>query len=151
VAAHRVHPPDRQNRRTHMKTLDLITSQTLRSLIKLIDDKKFIVERHGILNPTSGAGSVLVGGADGDLILDGNLIDIKTTKSLAMKRAIFDQLIGYFILLKVGDMYELDRHSVYFARFEELWNISIEELFKNRDIVADAKDFEKLILSCRSL
>jgi hypothetical protein len=29
VAAHRVHPPDRQTRRTHLKTLDLITSQTL--------------------------------------------------------------------------------------------------------------------------
>ncbi len=51
-----------------------------------------------ILNPTFGSSSEIVGGADGDLIAGGLLVDFKTTRNDAISVTDIDQLLGYFLL-----------------------------------------------------
>ncbi|KKM98827.1 hypothetical protein LCGC14_1153970, partial [marine sediment metagenome] len=68
----------------------------LKNLISLLNQKEFKPKNSCILNPTFGNASVMVGGADADLVIDGMLIDIKTTKIFQMKREYYDQLIGYY-------------------------------------------------------
>lgn len=70
------------------------------------------------LNPTFGKGSMLVDGADADLIIDDTLIDIKTTKSCLFTQDIYNQLLGYYALStfekKFGGIIEM---GVYFSRY----------------------------------
>ena len=70
----------------------------LRNLINLVDKKSFTSKKICLLNPTFGKASGLVGGADADIILDNQIIDMKTTKFLKLKEQDFHQLIGYYIL-----------------------------------------------------
>ena len=51
-----------------------------------------------IFNPNFGAASMLVGGADGDIYIDGVLYDFKTTKYVGYKWKEIAQLLGYFYL-----------------------------------------------------
>ena len=54
----------------------------LRKLLAVADSSDLFKPKNSVyLNPEFGSGSALVGGADADMILDGTLIDIKTTKS----------------------------------------------------------------------
>ena len=66
----------------------------LKKLISIVNPKIFKAKKTCILNPTFGKASVLVGGADADIILDDMLIDIKTTKFFKVQRQAYNQLIG---------------------------------------------------------
>jgi hypothetical protein len=67
-----------------------------------------------VLHPTF-AGGADVGGADGDLILDDCLVEIKTTLDPRWRRAWLDQLLGY-VLLDYNDRYGIRSIGVYLAR-----------------------------------
>lgn len=54
-------------------------------------------------NPNFGASSILVGGADADIFIDGTLYDFKTTKDQALAKRDNLQLIGYFLLNALSD------------------------------------------------
>ena len=54
-----------------------------------------------VLNPTFGMASVLVGGADADIIMDGTLVDIKTTKHPTLTSDMIYQLAGYWLLSRI--------------------------------------------------
>jgi len=97
------------------------------------------------LNPTFGETSHYINGADGDLIIDGFLIDFKTDKriSLGVNNQYLYQIIGYYILSTenrlVGDRvigyeeedpYDVNRIGFYFARYGCLSYIEIEDLKK---------------------
>ena len=69
-------------------------------------------------NPTF-AGSPDVGGADADLIVDSCLIDIKTTKSHGLDRAMVYQLVGY-LLLDYEDEYAIRDIGFYLSRVPAL-------------------------------
>jgi len=103
-------------------------------LQKIIPVDKFKAEKYIILNPTFGEGSKLVGGADADIIMDGVLIDIKTSKYLEFKREYFDQLIGYYVLTKIGGIddfkgtSEINELAVYFSRYAKLVKIKVKEV-----------------------
>lgn len=61
-------------------------------------------------------GSCDVGGADGDLLLGGSIIEFKSTiNPTAIKRFWWDQLLGY-ILLDYEDQLEMEKVGIYFAR-----------------------------------
>ncbi|MDE3067802.1 MAG: hypothetical protein KGJ60_09655, partial [Verrucomicrobiota bacterium] len=96
------------------------------------------------LNPTFGRASELVGGADCDMVIDDALIEVKTTKNFVVERKYFDQLIGYYILFRIGGIDGLPRtHSIkklgiYFSRHGHLW------LFKVSDVI-DEKKLPKFI------
>ena len=66
------------------------------------------------LNPTF-AGSADIGGADADLILNGCLLEIKTTVTPKITKAMLYQLIGY-ALLDYEDEYQINEIGIYLAR-----------------------------------
>jgi len=106
----------------------------LKNLISLINQEEFKPNNNCILNPTFGNASIMVGGADADLVIDEMLIDIKTTKIFQMKREYYDQLIGYYTLYRIdgidgmpGDN-EIKKLGVYFSRYGYLHSYNIEDI-----------------------
>ena len=95
------------------------------------------IKKYCVLNPTFGEGSILVGRADADIIMDGMLIDIKTTKKPAFTRKYFNQLIGYYILNKIGRIDQIEEEVeikelvIYYSRHGELVKLQVEEVFKD--------------------
>ena len=51
--------------------------QDLKNLISVVDKKLFTAKSLCLVNPSFGSASVLVGGADTDLVMDDTLIDIR--------------------------------------------------------------------------
>jgi len=123
--------------------------EDLRNLISILDPDMFRAKKHCFLNPTFGYGSTLVGGADADLIVDDTLIDVKTTKYLSFTRDQFNQLIGYFILSKLGKINEtedipISKMGIYFSRHGVLHTISADEIENLPNYPKFVKVFEKM-------
>jgi hypothetical protein len=78
------------------------------------------------LNPVF-TGSVDVGGADGDIVADRCLIDIKTTIKPLLNPKWLYQLLGY-VLLDYDNKYNLDSVAVYMARQQSLKKWGLTEL-----------------------
>jgi hypothetical protein len=78
-----------------------------------------------ILNPTF-AGSIDIGGADADFIVDGCLIDIKTSVHSQIKAEYLYQLAGY-LLLDYDDYYAFDSVGIYMARQGLLFHWPVSE------------------------
>jgi hypothetical protein len=108
----------------------------LTNLLELVRPEDFKAKRTCVLNPTFGAASELVGGADGDLLIDGTLVDIKTSKHLEMKRDIFNQLLGYYCLSCIGGIEGCRRKvtavGVYYSRYGVLHRIPTRSFVDNR-------------------
>jgi len=107
----------------------------LTNLMNTIPAHMFVVNDNVVLNPTFGEGSHLVGGADCDLYLDGNLIDIKTSKYLKFERGYFNQLVGYYLLSQYGGVYgvespDITELSIYFSRYGVIGSYPIEIIIK---------------------
>ena len=107
------------------------------NMLVLVRPEDFRAKRTCLLNPTFGAASVLVGGADGDLFIDGTLVDLKVNKNLEMGRDVFNQILGYFCLSCIGGVDgcrgKVACVAVYFARFGILHRIPIVSFVeKNR-------------------
>lgn len=85
--------------------------------------------REVILNPKFD-GSLDVGGADADLIVDKCIIDIKTTtRASPMQGNTFYQLLGY-VLLDYTDRYRIEGVGVYFPRQRKLVQWPLESLVR---------------------
>ena len=79
-----------------------------------------LLSKPSILNPTF-AGSIDIGGADADFIVDGCLIDMKTSVNSQIKAEYLYQLAGY-LLLDYDDYYSIDSVGIYMARQGLLFN-----------------------------
>jgi hypothetical protein len=79
------------------------------------------------LNPTFAA-SRLLGGADADLILDGTLFDVKTSKRVRPQRPELWQLAGY-VLADLDDQHHVDAVGLYFARYGSSISWPLDEFF----------------------
>jgi hypothetical protein len=116
----------------------------LKKIASLVDEKVFTSSHLCLLNPTFGAGSLLVGGADADLVIDKTLIDIKTTKKFSLDRPYLNQVIGYYILHTIGGVGELkpkpviENLAIYFSRHGYLHTMPVSELI-------DTKTFPKFV------
>ena len=123
--------------------------EDLSNLMKLIPIRQFIAEKHCFLNPTFGEASLVVGGADADIIIDNSLIDIKTTKYLTLKREYFDQLIGYYLLHRIGgitgikDEIEIYQLGIYFSRYGLLYKLRITDVIDENTIEDFLEWFKK--------
>lgn len=73
-----------------------------------------LLTQPAVLNPIF-AGSFDIGGADADMIVDGCLIDIKTSISPQIKAEFLYQLAGY-VLLDYDDAYHITSVGIYMAR-----------------------------------
>lgn len=111
--------------------------EDLRAMIGLVNEHIFTTTHTCILNPTFGAASELVGGADADLMLDNRLVDIKATKEPRLDMRDFYQLVGYYLLygldgleIRGGDLRnsQIESLGIYFARFGFLWEVPVNEV-----------------------
>jgi hypothetical protein len=79
-----------------------------------------------VLNPTFD-GSVDIGGADADLIVDGCLIDIKTVRTTGLQSRWIYQLLGY-ALLDYSDLYQIRKVALYMSRHAAMLEWPLDEL-----------------------
>jgi hypothetical protein len=81
-----------------------------------------------LLNPTFKDSSLLVGGADTDLIAGDLLVDFKTTKRSEMQVGDLDQLLGYYLLARNQRRTDptfppINRLGLYYCRHGYLWSM----------------------------
>lgn len=116
------------------------------NMLALVRADDFGAKRTCVLNPTFGAASELVGGADGDLFIDGTLVDIKVNKNLEMGRDIFNQLLGYFCLSCIGGVDgcrgKVTCVAVYFARYGILHRLPVDSFVETSRLPELLKWFE---------
>lgn len=112
----------------------------LQKLVSIINPELFRVKELCILNPTFGEASILVGGADADLLIDNALIDIKTTSRLELKRDDFNEIIGYYILYRIGGIDDapfepkIATLGIYKSRYGELHTIPVKAIIDEAKI-----------------
>ena len=106
------------------------------------------LEASFILNPTF-TGSGDVGGADADMVVDGCLIDIKTTKNPKVESNWLYQIVGY-LLLDYDDSLAMRSAGIYMARQGELLRWPADELLvaltndSTATLVALRKEFRSI-------
>ena len=145
--AHRA-GPDRIDWR-HLKKPDAKDVADLRALLLIVNEPSFRAKHTCLLNPTFGAATKLVRGADADLFIDGCLIDIKTTKNPYLDNRDFLQLIGYYLLHGfdgIGHGSDTKKHSVtslaiYFSRYGFLWKVAVDDILPPDSVGETAKWF----------
>ena len=128
---------------------DLENLMALLNPVTFADTIEFTDNNACYLNPTFGDGSVLVGGADADLILGDMLIDIKTVKDLKFGQEMYNQLIGYYILSKLGQVggksnFPISRLGIYFSRYGILHTISVQRIEDHLMFPEFVRNFEKM-------
>lgn len=89
------------------------------------DSYAHLLSKPAVLNPIF-AGSLDIGGADADMIVDGCLIDIKTSISPQIKAEFLYQLAGY-ALLDYDDAYHITSVGSYMARQGMLFSWPLAE------------------------
>lgn len=124
--------------RLELLPIDDAMVEDVSNMLALVRGDDFRAKRTCVLNPTFGAASELVGGADGDIFIDGTLIDIKVNKNLELGRDIFNQLFAYYCLSCIGGVdgcrgkVKVTDVAVYFARFGLLHRLPVSS-FVDRD------------------
>jgi len=130
-------------------TIDPKDIKDLKQLITIVTPDIFKAKKICILNPTFGEACRLVGGADTDLILDDVIVDIKTTKKLTVDRYSFNQLIGYYILYKIGGIegapqqYKIKKLGIYFSRYAYLYVSDVKDIVDKKTFPFFIKWFKK--------
>ena len=106
----------------------------VRKLISIVPSDHFEAKKLCMVNPTFGIASQMVGGADADIIVDDNIIDIKTTKKLEFRLRDFQQILGYYVLHQIGGLDalqpkpEIKKVSIYFSRYAYLYTLNLEDI-----------------------
>ena len=89
-------------------------------------------------NPKFGIASAMVGGADGDIILNDTLIDFKTSKNSGYSWQEAAQLVGYYLLSKIDQKLgnpravDFNKVALYQARYGELVTIVLDKFYGDR-------------------
>ena len=112
----------------------------LRNLGSVIPSKLFAKKKVCVLNPRFGHASRLVDGADADIVIDDALIEIKTVGDFRLERSYFDQLIGYYILSRIGGIEGLPKThlikklGIYFSRYAHLWLFKVSDVINEKEV-----------------
>ncbi len=118
----------------------------LLQLLALVPDEEFEAQNVCILNPTFGEGSRLVGGADGDALLNQALLEIKTITTMKLERDMLNQLAGYYVLSRIGDVSgeirEITEFAVYYSRFGKLIAFPVSDVTDEDGVAAIAEWFK---------
>src|SRR5208282_6550847 len=132
--------------RLELLPIDDAMVEDVSNMLALVRGDDFRAKRTCVLNPTFGAASELVGGADGDIFIDGTLIDIKVNKNLELGRDIFNQLVGYYCLSCIGGIDgcrgNITCVAVYFARFGILHRLPVDSFVEASRLPAHLKWFK---------
>lgn len=118
------------------------------NLINIVDPNLFRTQGRVLLNPDFGPGSLLVKGADADLILNDCLIDIKTMKKLTFERKHLTQLLGYYTLSVIErrfdpDIEPINQLGIYFARHALVYKFEVKEVINPKTFPQFLNWFEK--------
>jgi hypothetical protein len=132
----------------NLQVIDNEDIADLRNLINIVDPNLFRTQGRVLLNPDFGPGSLLVKGADADLILDDLLIDVKTIKKLTLERKAFDQLLGYYTLSVIErrfdpEIKEIRRLGIYFSRYAYLYEFPVDQVINPKTFPQFLIWFEK--------
>ena len=100
----------------------------LRGILEVSKSRFPVPSRECYLNPDFGDASDMVGGADADVVVDGMLVDIKTTRTLSFGQDMYNQLVGYYVLSLLGringtDDVDLSFVGIYYARYGVLHTV----------------------------
>jgi hypothetical protein len=130
--------------------IDPLDVTDLRQLLALVRPEDFRVTKTCVLNPTFGAASKLVRGADCDLLLDTTIMEIKTTKHLSLSREYLNQLLGYALLARIGGIngapsQVIDTIGIYFSRFGNLWKFDLSRAIAPHDLSELTVWFEQTV------
>ncbi|PEO24957.1 hypothetical protein COL24_01030 [Bacillus toyonensis] len=123
-------------------------------MCKVFEEKFFIPEivhkeSKVVYNPNFGLASMIVDGADGDIIIDGVLYDFKTGKPFAYSRVNAAQLIGYYFLndisliaMELGyesSSFDIEKVALYKARYGEIeyFDLKNTNAEKNTEITTE--------------
>ncbi len=109
-------------------------AEDLRRMLAVLPEYPFRAKGPCLLNPSFGVASILVGGADADVVIGDTIIEIKVTKDPKAWRSYFNQLLGYYLLYRIGGFDgvwarpAVRRLSVYFARYGQLVTWPLAEI-----------------------
>lgn len=92
--------------------------------------------------PDFGVMSNLVGGADADYVIDGALIDTKTSVDFSIPLEMWCQVVGYYLLNRMesangGRAIEVHKLGIYFARYGQVVTIDAEEGITDPDYLTE--------------
>lgn len=132
----------------NLESIDNEDIADLRNITNIIDPNLFRSQGRVLLNPDFGPGSLLVKGADADLILDDLLIDVKTTIKFTLDRKSFDQLLGYYTLSVIErrfepEIKEITRLGIYFSRHAYLHEFPVDQVINPKTFPQFLIWFEK--------
>lgn len=107
---------------------DPLDVEDLVEMLAIVPFGSLIHEETMVLNPTFGDSSLLVDGADTDLITGELLIDLKVTKKNEMNPADLDQILGYLLLARHQRQIDnsfpvISQIGLYFCRHGYLWRL----------------------------
>ena len=129
-------------------------SQDLAALYQLFWEKhRSLFDLAAITNPHF-AGSAAIGGADADLIVDHQLIEVKTTIKPTLGQDWVWQLIGY-LLLDWDDTYEISGLGVYSSRHGVLTTWPLNEFLRHassrkpRSVASLRDEFRKIVIKSK--
>lgn len=117
--------------------VDQETLQDLKNLVEIVELDTFKSNGRVVLNPSWKQFSSALGGADGDLIIDDLLIEIKTLTRLNLEAKYFNQLMIYYLLSVAFRVYcqpeapKITRLGIYFSRYAFLY------IFNVKDVIID--------------
>lgn len=122
----------------------------LKQLINIVPWNNFKAKKQCFLNPDFGDGSNLVRGADADLIIDNTLIDFKSSKEFKIHRNDLNQLIGYYLLSRIGKInnehgVKITHIAIYFARYNYFWKIPLSHFYELEKYDELTEDFIRII------
>lgn len=113
--------------------------EDLENLIRIADDI-LSVEECAVLNPVLANAGIV---ADADIVLDGALIDMKTTINPKFSSEFWRQLIGYLVLMDIQSerggvtngwsIEKPNEFGVYFSRSGDLKLLSTEPIYTHED------------------
>ncbi len=121
----------------------------LQKLYAVVPPKLFKARKVCVLNPSFGRASDLVYGADADLVIDDALIEIKTVRHFRVEPDYVRQLIGYWILSRIGGItgspwgHEVKRLGIYFSRYAYLWLFHVSTVIEAKQLPCLIAWFEK--------
>ena len=91
-------------------------------------------------NPTFGEASMMVGGADADLLVGTTLVEIKTTVKWGYMWADAAQLVGYYVFAAmVGEPWPISRLAIYRSRFGRIEYVDCDEVKQSIDLLGFAE------------
>lgn len=114
-----------------LRDLQTVAESAFLSHVETTTDVKY--------NPSFGLGSELVNGADGDIIIDGLLVDFKTSKKYNYSWQDTAQIVGYYFLNRLNQVVRgdntMDFHKValYQARYGEMAVIDLATFYQGKE------------------